>query len=101
MHAAAAVPADADPLPDGATFRLRAEGDALVWDAHHPEPSIAFAMSRLTLGAVGAAPFGVFRDVERPVYDEQMADQLEQARAAKGEGDLAALVASGDTWSIG
>ena len=58
-------------------------------------------MSRLTLGAVGAAPFGMFRDVERPVYDEQMAEQLEQARAAKGEGDLAALVASGDTWSIG
>ena len=49
----------------------------------------------------GAAPFGVFRDVERPVYDEQMAEQLDQARAAKGPGDLAALVASGDTWSIG
>ena len=58
--------------------------EALVWDAHHPEPSIAFAMSRLTLGSVGAAPFGVFRDVERPVYDEQMAAQ---ARAGpRGEG---------------
>jgi 2-oxoglutarate ferredoxin oxidoreductase subunit beta len=86
---------------DGSVEVFEGEGDALVWDAHHREPSIAFAMSRLTLGAVGAAPFGVFRDVERPVYDEQMAEQLEQARAAKGEGDLAALVASGDTWSIG
>jgi 2-oxoglutarate ferredoxin oxidoreductase subunit beta len=86
---------------DGSVEVFSGDGDALVWDAHHPEPSIAFAMSRLTLGAVGAAPFGVFRDVERPVYDEQMADQLEQARAAKGDGDLAALVASGDTWSIG
>jgi 2-oxoglutarate ferredoxin oxidoreductase subunit beta len=57
-------------------------------------------MSRLTLDAVGAAPFGVFRHVERPVYDDQMAAQLEQARAAKGEGDLAALVGSGDTWRI-
>jgi 2-oxoglutarate/2-oxoacid ferredoxin oxidoreductase subunit beta len=86
---------------DGSVEVFDGDGDALVWDAHHTEPSIAFAMSRLTLGAVGAAPFGVFRDVERPVYDEQMADQLEQARAAKGEGDLAALVSSGDTWSIG
>ena len=86
---------------DGSVEVFEGEGDALVWDAHHREPSIAFAMSRLTLGAVGAAPFGVFRDVERPVYDEQMAEQLDQARAAKGEGDLAALVASGDTWSIG
>jgi 2-oxoglutarate ferredoxin oxidoreductase subunit beta len=86
---------------DGSVEIFEGEGDALVWDAHHREPSIAFAMSRLTLGAVGAAPFGVFRDVERPVYDEQMAAQLEQARATKGPGDLAALVASGDTWFIG
>jgi len=28
---------------------------------------------------VGAAPIGVFRDVERPVYDELMSDQLEKA----------------------
>ena len=77
------------------------EGDALVWDAHHPEPSIAFAVSRLTLGAVRAAAFGIFRDVERPVYDRQLDEQVEQARAAKGDGDLAALVGSGDTWSIG
>jgi 2-oxoglutarate ferredoxin oxidoreductase subunit beta len=86
---------------DGSVEVFDGDGDALVWDAHHPEPSIAFALSRLTLGAVGAAPFGVFRSVERPVYDDQLAEQLEQARAAKGEGDLASLVASGDTWSIG
>ena len=54
----------------------------------------------MTQQAIGATPMGVFRSVERPVYDDQMADQLEQARAAKGAGDLAALVASGDTWSI-
>jgi 2-oxoglutarate ferredoxin oxidoreductase subunit beta len=86
--------------PDGSVEVFEGDGDALVWDAHHVEPSLAFAMSRLTLGAVGAAPFGVFRAVERPVYDDQMAEQLEQARAANGEGDLAALVASGDTWRI-
>jgi len=86
---------------DGSVEVFEGEGDALVWDAHHREPSIAFAVSRLTLGAVGAAGFGIFRDVERPVYDEQLSDQLEQARAAKGEGQLATLVAGGDTWTIG
>jgi hypothetical protein len=30
-----------------------------------------------------------------------MAGQLEQARAAKGEGDLEALLHAGDTWEIG
>jgi 2-oxoglutarate ferredoxin oxidoreductase subunit beta len=75
--------------------------DALLrHDEHHEEPSLAFALSRLTLGTVGATPFGVFRDVERPVYDELMAAQIEQARAERGEGDLEALVGSGDTWRI-
>jgi 2-oxoglutarate ferredoxin oxidoreductase subunit beta len=75
--------------------------DALLrHDEHHEEPSLAFALSRLTLGTVGATPFGVFRDVERPVYDELMAAQIEQARAERGEGELEALVGSGDTWRI-
>jgi 2-oxoglutarate ferredoxin oxidoreductase subunit beta len=77
------------------------EDALLVHDASHPEPSIAFALSRLTLDAVGAAPTGVFRKVERPVYDALMAEQLDEARAAKGEGDLAALLHAGDTWEIG
>ncbi|MFL5982421.1 MAG: 2-oxoacid:ferredoxin oxidoreductase subunit beta, partial [Gaiellaceae bacterium] len=72
----------------------------LVHNEHHEEPSLAFALSRLTLGTVGATPFGVFRDVGRPVYDELMAEQIEVAQAERGEGDLQALVASGDTWTI-
>jgi 2-oxoglutarate ferredoxin oxidoreductase subunit beta len=75
--------------------------DALLrHDEHQTEPSLAFALSRLTLGTVGAAPLGVFRDVDRPVYDELMSSQLEAARAKSGEGDLRALLTSGDTWTI-
>ena len=72
----------------------------LVHDEHAEEPSLAFALSRLTLATAGAAPFGVFRTVEAPVYDELMAEQLASASAQSGEGNLAALVASGDTWTI-
>jgi 2-oxoglutarate ferredoxin oxidoreductase subunit beta len=75
--------------------------DALLrHDEQAEAPSLAFALSRLTLGSVGATPIGVFRDVERPVYDELMAEQLESAKAERGEGDLKALIASGDTWTI-
>lgn len=51
-----------------------------------------FALSRLKNATVGAVPVGVFRDVRRPVYDELMAEQLDRAVAAKGEGDLEALL---------
>ncbi|MGN6429487.1 MAG: 2-oxoacid:ferredoxin oxidoreductase subunit beta [Gaiellaceae bacterium] len=84
---------------DGSAEVFEGEGDALVWDAHHPEASPAFALSRLTRDAVGATPIGVFRDIERPVYDDLMEEQLVAAREQK-EGDLAALLGSGDTWTI-
>ena len=42
----------------------------LVHDEHHPQPSLAFALSRLTLAPLGVTPVGVFRDVDQPVYDD-------------------------------
>jgi 2-oxoglutarate ferredoxin oxidoreductase subunit beta len=75
------------------------ESELLVHDAHHAEPSAAFALSRLTQSTVGATPIGVFRDVVRPVYDDLMSEQLDAARA-KQEGDLAALLHAGDTWKL-
>jgi 2-oxoglutarate ferredoxin oxidoreductase subunit beta len=76
------------------------EDSLLVHDEAHTEPSIAFALSRLTIGTVGAAPVGVFRKVDRPVYDALMAEQLADAKEKKGEGDLTALLRAGDTWTI-
>jgi 2-oxoglutarate/2-oxoacid ferredoxin oxidoreductase subunit beta len=76
------------------------EGELLIHDEHAEEPSLAFALSRLTLGTVGAAPMGIFRDVARPVYNELVDDQLRGAEDKKGKGDLKALIASGDTWTI-
>jgi 2-oxoglutarate ferredoxin oxidoreductase subunit beta len=76
------------------------EDSLLVHDEHHPEPSLAFALSRLTLSSHGVAPLGVFRDVDQPVYDDLMAAQIESARAERSDGNLAALLHAGDTWTI-
>jgi 2-oxoglutarate/2-oxoacid ferredoxin oxidoreductase subunit beta len=75
------------------------DSELLVHDAHHIEPSLAFALSRLTRETNGATPIGIFRDVERGVYDDLMAQQLHEAKE-KREGDLAALLHAGDTWTI-
>ena len=72
----------------------------LVHDAHHETSSLAFALSRIAHTPTGPAPFGVFRDIERPVYDELMADQIAAAKAKQGEGDLRALLHSADSWQI-
>jgi 2-oxoglutarate ferredoxin oxidoreductase subunit beta len=57
----------------------------------------AFALSQVTWETHGAVPLGVFRDVERDSYDDLVQAQLDHA---KGDGDLQALVSSGDTWAI-
>ncbi len=72
----------------------------LVHDAHREDPSLAFMLGRLSHGADGPTPIGVFRDIERPVYDELLAGQLERAEAKQGAGDLDKLLHSGDTWEL-
>ncbi|WP_243717776.1 2-oxoacid:ferredoxin oxidoreductase subunit beta [Actinomadura sp. KC345] len=71
-----------------------------VHDAHNPDPSQAFALSRLDQPAFEHTPIGIFRSVDRPSYDELMRAQLEDAVESEGKGDLAALLGSGDTWRI-
>jgi 2-oxoglutarate ferredoxin oxidoreductase subunit beta len=82
-------------IADGA-----AEDELLVHDEHHESPSLASALARLSHTPHGPTPIGVFRDVERPVYDRLMEEQLEQARSEQGEGELSQLLHAGDTWTI-
>jgi 2-oxoglutarate ferredoxin oxidoreductase subunit beta len=77
------------------------EDALLVHDEHRKEPSLAFMLSRLAHSTHKPTPIGVFRDVDRPVYDELMAEQLEAASAKQGRGDLAKLLHGGDTWQLG
>jgi len=72
----------------------------LVHDVGHAEPAIAFMLSRLGNVDEGVTPIGVFRAVERATYDDQVQAQVDHAVSADGPGDLAALLASGDTWTI-
>ena len=88
--------------PDGVAEIVPADSEGLmVHDAHVPEPSQAFALSRLTYATVGATPIGVFRDIARPVYDELMAEQIGRAQAEQGPGNLDELLCSGETWTVG
>lgn len=49
-------------------------------------------------------PIGIFRDVHRPAYDDQVREQVDGARAAAGgratDDTLADLLAGSDTWTV-
>ncbi|BFO16155.1 hypothetical protein SHKM778_25430 [Streptomyces sp. KM77-8] len=77
------------------------EADILVHDAHRTSPTTAFALSRLAdPDTLHNTPIGVFRSVERPVYDTLMTDQLDTALEQQGKGDLSTLLAGADTWTV-
>ncbi|MFH8453584.1 thiamine pyrophosphate-dependent enzyme, partial [Streptomyces fungicidicus] len=77
------------------------QADILVHDAHAASPTTAFALSRLAdPNTLHNTPIGVFRSVDRPVYDTLMADQLDTAVEQHGKGDLAALLTGADTWTV-
>ncbi|MFK4151078.1 2-oxoacid:ferredoxin oxidoreductase subunit beta [Streptomyces fungicidicus] len=77
------------------------QADILVHDAHATSPTTAFALSRLAdPDTLHQTPIGVFRSVDRPVYDTLMTDQLDTAVEQHGKGDLAALLTGGDTWTV-
>ncbi|MEE4593124.1 2-oxoacid:ferredoxin oxidoreductase subunit beta [Streptomyces sp. DSM 41524] len=83
------------------TVTAENEHQVLVHDAHAASPTTAFALTRLAdADTLHHTPIGVLRDVERPVYDTQMSDQLDNAVELKGKGDLGALLAGGDTWTV-
>jgi 2-oxoglutarate ferredoxin oxidoreductase subunit beta len=71
-----------------------------IHDAGRHEPSLAFALAHLAERPTGPTPVGVFRDVARPVYAQGLNEELEQARAKVGEEQLAALLSSGDAWTV-
>ncbi len=72
----------------------------LVHDRHRGDPTIAFALSRLSHGPYGPTPLGIFRSVRRPTYETVMSQQLADAQGRRGPGDLAQLISSAGTWQV-
>jgi 2-oxoglutarate ferredoxin oxidoreductase subunit beta len=89
--------------PDGSLRVTSADDPAVVvHDPTLPDPSRAFALSRLDGRDGRPVPVGVLRSVSRPSYDDQVAGQLAEARAAgdPGDRDLQELLYGKDTWTV-
>ncbi|MHB8511092.1 MAG: 2-oxoacid:ferredoxin oxidoreductase subunit beta [Actinomycetota bacterium] len=76
------------------------EDKLIVHDEYRDDPSLAFMLARVAHGPHEPTPIGIFREVKRTVYGEAMDAQLEAAKAKLGAGDMAKLLASGDTWKV-
>jgi 2-oxoglutarate/2-oxoacid ferredoxin oxidoreductase subunit beta len=77
------------------------EDGLLVHDETRPDPSVAFMLSRLADGPYEPTPIGVFRAIETADYGTAVQQQLLDAQERRGPGDLAELLASGSTGTVG
>ena len=84
------------------TFMATEEaGDrVVVHDAHREHSTTAYALSRLSHNPTGPTPIGIFRDVDRPVYDDMLRDQVQESIRTRGEGRLDDLLGSGNVWDV-
>mgnify|MGYP001811723505 CR=1 FL=1 len=72
----------------------------LVHDEKNDQPTLAFALARLSDDDHSPTPFGVFRSVDRPEYAAAVGDQVMAESEAKGPGDLGSLLRSNGTWTV-
>lgn len=74
--------------------------NVIVHDAHADDPQLAFALAQLTdNNALSQAPIGIFRDVERPVYDDLAREQVATFADDTARADaVSALMHGHDTW---
>ncbi len=71
----------------------------LTHDEAQESGMLAYLLSKLDYPEF-PVPLGVFRDVTKPTYDRLLNHQVEEAKKAKGEGDLAKLLKGPQTWQV-
>jgi 2-oxoglutarate ferredoxin oxidoreductase subunit beta len=76
----------------------------VIHDVAAEEPTQAFALSRLDSPAMTHVPMGIFRNVTRPTYDDQVRAQVGAAVDTAGrrptDADIDALIRGRDTWTV-
>ncbi|MCI9042455.1 MAG: 2-oxoacid:ferredoxin oxidoreductase subunit beta [Muribaculaceae bacterium] len=73
--------------------------DVLVHDAHTPSNFLHQQLAMMD-GTDLPLAIGVIRDVDAPVYNEEVDAQVEQVRAAHGFDSLRAMILAGETWEV-
>jgi len=77
----------------------------VIHDAGADDPSLAFQLSRLEDPTMAHMPMGIFRNVSRPSYDDQVRAQIGDVVTKAGgpatDLDLSGLLHGKDTWTVG
>ena len=73
--------------------------DVLVHDAHTPSNFLHQQLAMMDGESLPLA-LGVIRDVQAPVYNEEIEKQVAEVRARKNFSSLRDMVMAGETWTV-
>jgi 2-oxoglutarate ferredoxin oxidoreductase subunit beta len=78
-----------------------AERDLLIHDEEYRNPAYAFMLAKMEETPGFPTPIGVLRSWRGvPRFEDIVNKQLQDVTAKRGVGDVAQLLASGDTWQV-
>ena len=73
--------------------------ELLMHKEDDPDPNLAYLLTQMHYPDM-PVPFGVFRCIEKPTYDEMMDEQVKQVVEKEGPGNLKDLVYGKETWTV-
>lgn len=73
--------------------------ELFIHNEKEEDPTAAYLLTQMRYPEK-PVPFGVFRSIERPTYDDLLDQQMKQVMAEKGPGDLKRLVYGNETWTV-
>ncbi len=80
--------------------KIVSAAEAETWrsDTHSGGP--AFVMSQLDADPAMPRPLGILRDVQAPIFEQSVHEQIVRAQKTHGAGTLEGLIYSGETWTV-
>ncbi len=73
--------------------------ELLIHNENEALPNYAYLLTQMDYPAM-PVPFGVFRCIEKPTYDEMMTEQVAATVKSKGKGTLKELLYTEDVWTV-
>ncbi|MGH7198634.1 MAG: 2-oxoacid:ferredoxin oxidoreductase subunit beta [Candidatus Omnitrophota bacterium] len=78
---------------------VKDQHELLIHRENDPSPNYAYLLTQMEFPEL-PVPFGVFRAIQKPTYDEMLNHQQKLAREKKGKGNLKDILYTEDVWTV-
>ena len=78
---------------------VKDQSNLLIHRENDPSPNYAYLLTQMEYPEM-PVPFGIFRCIEKPTYDEMLNDQVRLSVEKNGKGNLEKILYTEDVWTI-